>query len=474
MRLVEGVVHRISAFSYVGSTATMLETVFAHRLIASLLVQEVQVTNPSEVPLILTVTRGAWRGKASLRTEAVSAQNKVQYQMSWGEVRALEGNFAVPFALAAPLLSDTLEVPAKSKRTFVFRTFVNYTTPTPPNRAAAAAVLCKTALTQTLAGVEQVSASSLLTHHSQAWRNLWKSGFGISLSRADGALNGDAINATIYLLLSHKSSFAQDAVWLSDEEDSRTSFLLDHPDRCYAGNPTLQAPGLWAPLRTPAQVRALVGRWLLTLEKNGCRNLLAAGAEGLLQAVLLSFVGMQFHQSHLEMGIHPKQLHRDYLLRRVRYSNRTSLNVAMSLGDDNKASIFVALDQNADGQDFFACDAGCLDPPVLLTDSWKQLPVKLTEPLTAILYVTPDRQHIHELKHAIHVQEVAVAPAHEHQLIAMHRHGHRLGGLPALFWAAIVVLIVIFHLFLVKLIYNEYCGSGSPLSSGYERMRRTV
>lgn len=34
-------------------------------------------------------------------------------------------------------------------------------------------------------------------------------------------------------------------------------------------------------------------------------------------------------------------------------------------------------------------------------------PVKLTEPLTAILYITQDREHIEELRHAIHVKEVA-------------------------------------------------------------------
>lgn len=33
-------------------------------------------------------------------------------------------------------------------------------------------------------------------------------------------------------------------------------------------------------------------------------------------------------------------------------------------------------------------------------------PVKLTEPLTAILYITLDKQHIEELQHAIHVKEV--------------------------------------------------------------------
>lgn len=33
-------------------------------------------------------------------------------------------------------------------------------------------------------------------------------------------------------------------------------------------------------------------------------------------------------------------------------------------------------------------------------------PVKLTDPLTAILYITQDKEHIEELRHVIHVKEV--------------------------------------------------------------------
>jgi len=51
---------------------------------------------------------------------------------------------------------------------------------------------------------------------------------------------------------------------------------------------------------------------------------------------------------------------------------------------------------------------------------------------------------------------IILAPAHEHHVLALHKHGHRLGGLPTFFWVAIGCLIVVFHLFLFKLIYNEY------------------
>ena len=49
-----------------------------------------------------------------------------------------------------------------------------------------------------------------------------------------------------------------------------------------------------------------------------------------------------------------------------------------------------------------------------LSSAASEFPVKLTDPLTSLLYVTTDREHIHELKHSIHVKEIAEAPPHEH------------------------------------------------------------
>jgi hypothetical protein len=33
-------------------------------------------------------------------------------------------------------------------------------------------------------------------------------------------------------------------------------------------------------------------------------------------------------------------------------------------------------------------------------------PVKLTDPVTAILYITYDKQHMEELRHTIHLKEI--------------------------------------------------------------------
>lgn len=46
-----------------------------------------------------------------------------------------------------------------------------------------------------------------------------------------------------------------------------------------------------------------------------------------------------------------------------------------------------------------------------------QFPVKLTEPVTAILYISPDKKHLDDLRHAIHVHEVGEGKLYNSQLL---------------------------------------------------------
>ena len=121
--------------------------------------------------------------------------------------------------------------------------------------------------------------------------------------------------------------------------------------------------------------------------------------------MLLSFGAWKFSNQHLEFNTEPKDLHRDFLYRRINYGNGTHVNVTVSVLDDNKAALYVAMDRS--DKDYYGCDGGCLDAPVQLGPSRTQFPVKLTEPRTAVLYITSDKQHMENLKHTIHVHEVA-------------------------------------------------------------------
>ncbi|KAJ8298784.1 hypothetical protein KUTeg_022844 [Tegillarca granosa] len=305
--------------------------------------------------------------------------------------------------------------------------------------------------TQTPEYVEMIAAlkidsQELRAEHIKVWKQIWKSGFGISQSKAAHALNGDKINTTFYYVLSNIPAPLHDVSTSAKAKQDITK-ALDYPDRCYSGHTTL-----------------VVTTWMITLEKQGCSVMVGAGAEGVLQAMMLSIGSLRFGNNHLEFAMEPKDLHRDIFFHRINYGNMTHLNISVIVGQDNKANIFVALDRN--DKPYYACDAGCIDPPSPLTKELKQFPVKLTKPLTSILYITADKIHMEELKHAIHVKEIVEAPAHEHHVIALHKHGHHFGGLPTIFWVSIAFLVVIFHLFLCKLIYNEYCAGQDRFTRG--------
>lgn len=225
-------------------------------------------------------------------------------------------------------------------------------------------------------------SSTFKRQHTKVWNDLWESGFHISTSLADNAINGDQINATMYAVLSQVRSF-------EFEGDSTESFRseiqrsLVYAEGCYDSYYTLQAGGLWIDMNSVEALNKVVMSWLLTLEKQGCHNLIKAGASGVMQAMLLSFGGFRFSNQHLELNIHPKHLHREYFFRRLNYGNMTHINVSIEVTEENRAILYVALDRS-DGK-YFACDAGCLDEPVPLSRDRMMFPVKLTEPVTSIL-----------------------------------------------------------------------------------------
>lgn len=67
---------------------------------------------------------------------------------------------------------------------------------------------------------------------------MWYSGFGISRSRSQGAINGIHINMTMYYVMSHSKAPLYESV-TSDEEKARLDRLLHFPDRCYEKHHTV-------------------------------------------------------------------------------------------------------------------------------------------------------------------------------------------------------------------------------------------
>lgn len=456
----KGIVHR---FQCSNTGIHVSYQYYAHRTIPSLFVQEIWVNNPSSTGKTLQMSTprvSDWPTSVKQTIKLHQGVDTKEYEVVTGMIAVPETEYVIAVAVVCRKMSNTVKVDARDGLDILIFTTVEYSKPIKKSEYAKQKdVVEKKAIEEmekviSLTG-DRTAVRKLKENHSRVWQGLWETGFYISDSKAEGVINGDRINATIYAILSQVRSFEyEEPVKLG----SKLSKTLAYPEGCYEGHSTLDAFNLWKPLHSLESLNNVASIWLLTLEKQGCHHLLKAGATGVNQAMILSFGSLRFSNQHLEYNIHPSKLHRDFLFRRINYGNMTHVNISVIVQEDNKAAIFVALDRS--DKTYYACDAGCLDSPVQLGPYRKYFPVKLTEPLTAILYITADKQHMEDLRHAIHVKEVVEAPAHEHHVIALHKHGHSLGGLNPLFWISIIVLIVVFHLFLCRMIMNEFCDSG--------------
>ncbi|EDW45570.1 uncharacterized protein KIAA2013 homolog [Drosophila sechellia] len=477
-----GMVHRFQCFA--GYFVSY--TYYAHRTQPNIFMQELQITNTrnllEDIELIMPRVN---LQKLTRRTVPLSEPVSMGV-FTYTELEVLSGivqlqtenpSKSIVISIVKPQMDSKLQLRKRGTVRIVYPTAVQYSKPVAEEKIGGTSETIEQQATQAMAKLLQKlgskpsnpgslnSVNIYRQEHIDVWTDLWATGFTISTSKAENSLNGDRINATMYAVLSQVRSFEFEETGGSKKEDIAKA--LTYAEGCYDSYHTLQAENLWREMSSLQQLNSLVTSWMLTLEKQGCHNLIRAGASGVIQAMVLSFGSFRFSNQHLECNIHPKFLHRDFHFRRLNYGNKTHVNVTIIVDDDNKAVINIALDRS--DRSYYACDGGCLDEPVLLTQNRRQFPVKLTEPLTAILYITEDKQHMEELHHAIHVKEVVEAPAHEQHLIALHRHGHQLGGLPTLFWVSVCAIIIVFHIFLCKLIIKEYCEPSDKLRYRYNK-----
>jgi len=438
---------------------------YAHRNYPSVFVQEIQIRNYRnqlvDLNLILPRIIGDWPTATSHTMKIQHGSKMVDYQVVTGYVSSLMNNKIRAVSIVYRQLARVLTLNKRGTTNVNLLTTINYSKPIAKEQYALQKdIVEKLAIDAMKKVMEEHSAEeagdALYTfrkQHTKVWNTLWQTGFYISKSKAENALNGEKINSTIYSVLSHSRAYEFEES-ITPARKNQIATDLTYAEGCYDSYHTLQAENLWKSMETLEEANRVVQSWLLTLEKQGCHNLIRAGASGIIQSMVLSFGSFRFSNQHLEFNIHPKFLHRDFTFIRLNY-DLSHVNVTVRVREDNKAEMEVALDRS--DRNYYACDGGCLDQPIQLGPEKRTFPVKLTEPLTAILYITSDKQHMEDLRHAIHVKEIVEAPAHENHVIFLHKHGSNLGGLPTFFWIAICAIIVIFHVFLCKLIVKEYC-----------------
>ncbi|KAK9295002.1 hypothetical protein QLX08_010539 [Tetragonisca angustula] len=433
---------------------------YAHRIFDAILVQDIKITNPFSLPQNVPLKPQMSTHWNNYRAEVIKIQIDDfldEYNLISGFIPLSNSNKIVTISIVYKTPPKILQIKARSSMKLKFLTSIQYSEPTSKEEYHIQYELTKERAIEAIKKAISIQHQNLKEDHINVWQSYWYTGFRISDSKADGVVNGHKINSTIYYVLSQISK------GIPDVEKN-----IAMNEGCYRGHHTLDAPRLWKDTSSIDAVNNVVEAWLITLEKQGCHHLMIGDPAAVQQAIVLSLGSLRFSNQHLEFNIDPQYLNRDYLFRRINYGNVTHLNISATVGEDNRAVLKVALDKS--DSVYFGCDAGCLNPPVSLSQSYVSIPVKLTKPLTAILYITSDYQHMQDLRNALHVHAIDDAPAHDHLVMALHKHGHQLGGLPTFFWISICFLIIVFHLFLCKLIINEYHGHQDKQKVRYSKL----
>ncbi|CAJ0952812.1 unnamed protein product, partial [Mesorhabditis belari] len=450
---------RIHCYDIGNDCACIEERIYAHATRPSLVVQDIQIVNPTNNALQVKFSRpnsDKWTNNEPTQSTVTTAQLRNI---------TLNGNI-VQLGVICSTVPDSLTILQKreEKFSFICSAEQQVTESQQPDASSKVSLEAVKAFQK----ARQISSSVLEKEHETAWKELQSTTFYLSTSKAPDVLNGIHINSTRYALLSQVEAKGL----LSEEsyEDKQTADrLLGQLGKCYTGHSNLLYPSkLWESLKSSAGIQQVTDLWLLTLEKKGCGDLLKSGARGVSKAFVLSLLAATFDQNHLEVGIDPADLHRQMRAFRLPMPGATKALVDVNLHLDEENVNYMLVSST---DQLFACPAGCQDDPVTLSARPIKLPVKVTKPLTSILYVATSRRHLLQLRSAIHVSEVVHAPAHENEVIALHEHGHRLGGLPTSFWIFLGAILIAFHVFLVKLLWTEWRKGDTTPYNPYLRYR---
>ena len=490
-----GVVERLQCYSVDGSCVLVTLTSFSHRSRQSLFLQELKVENKASTPVTLKPERNGpyyWKGSAT-STEILEVEgNPHEYTLSSGKfkapyVRDMAGEYFIAMVVAATNFGKEITIPPGSVHIEQIITVVKFSQPFldvhMENDISAGLV---DATEEELFSLLHMDFNVLLEEHQEIWsQNIWSSKMWLEPMEPTEQMNSDVpkkphppavhplltqpqlspplVVATVYYVLSSVEAplFLPSTSQITKKE---MYSALKMPGSCFNGPPTIFDEKLWKNVENANEMSDLVSHWQHTLFKSGCRSLLNLGVTGFMQAMILSLLGAQFHEHELAFHADPTKIHTKVQIHNLLY-NASLVDIDINPSADVREiglSITTsgAFKQNLHPLMVFACGAGCASTPLELTSERQVVDLKWAEPESPFLYFSHDQKHFEYMKkfiiHYKHIRWVDDVPHHEE----VHR-----GFLPVAFWVVIIGLIVAFHLFLFKLIYQEYCTGGSGRAS---------
>uniref|UniRef100_UPI00398F04D0 uncharacterized protein KIAA2013 homolog n=1 Tax=Pristiophorus japonicus TaxID=55135 RepID=UPI00398F04D0 len=430
---------------------TLREDVIVHRSRPHLILQRIHISNPSD-------RRAVFEANSKLPVignkfaSSLEKHNDQEFVLLSGRVLT-EKRETILVVVATQKMTIRLQMAAKSEFTEHVVSVVHALELIDATKVEESFSKLREAAKAEMFELLRMGAEELYHEHQKVWGDLIMSGVEMKKITDAHTPSSVTVNRTLFYVLATSAAPLLDP-WSGAEEREKLEASLNYADHCFSGHATMHAENLWPErISDVAHLLQLSNLWRLTLQKRGCKSLVAAGSHGMVQGMVMSFGGLQFTENHLQFQADPSVLHNSYLLRGIHY-NKDLINLAVLLDEEEKPFLHVSVKPQDKQVKLYGCEAGCMNDPVELTSELKghTFPVMVTRPITPLLYISTDLTHLQALRHTLHLKAIL---AHEDHMAEQYP------GLPFLFWFSVASLITLFHLFLFKLIYNEYCGPGA-------------
>lgn len=224
---------------------------YAHRNYPSVFVQEIQIKNLRnqlvDVNLVLPRIIGDWSMSSTQIVKIQHGSKMVDYQVVNGYVVSLSNKIRA-ISIVHRMIPRVLTLNKRGQTNLNLLTTINYSKPVAKEfYSQTKEIVEKSAIDAMKKVLEEhgveTAGDALYTfrnQHTKVWNSLWQTGFYISPSKAENALNGDKINATIYNVLSSTRSYEYEES-ITPQRKNQIAQELTYAEGCFDHYHTLQA-----------------------------------------------------------------------------------------------------------------------------------------------------------------------------------------------------------------------------------------
>lgn len=449
LNIKEGMLQRLTSYVVNKTCVVVQESFYAHRVHQDILLQDIVVKNSGKLPVTIKLKQYT-AGQKSWRAAIQKAKTKsgdITYNVAHGNLD-VSGQKEKEMKVFSSLshFQPTIIVPQKSQNKLTVLSVTRFQLVKNSKKAderkrKSATTEIKIDLSNTvkkrLLDVVDISADTLIKQHVDAWNDIWKVGVSIGSDGDPDSPSSLHVNLTEYYMYSSLTYNRSEPTHKKTE--------------CYKGSPTIHNADLWV---IPSGVKSLYRQrtvWRRLFETSGC----ISGTTLFLvrESMVLSFLGLHYHDKQIELAMNPLNLVSNISIRSLSLEQFHSYDVLDIQLYVNRKTLDRTLLVACTGRHkpvIYGCSTGC-DRVVELGNTVLKFPVHTTDPVTPLFFISPNRTRLEQIGTTDFMKKAIQNAKTAHQ---SHLEVHHLKLSPK-FWLAVVILIVSFHVIVVKMIYNE-------------------